>query len=42
MNNITETILNIEIVKFDGTEFTKDGYITVSDKPGIGVDNCAI
>jgi len=27
-----------EIVKFDGTEFTKDGYITVSDKPGIGVD----
>lgn len=27
-----------EIVKFDGTEFTKDGFITVSDKPGIGVD----
>ncbi len=27
-----------EIVKFDGTEFTKDGYLTVSDKPGIGVD----
>lgn len=27
-----------EIVTFDGTEFTKDGYITVSDKPGIGVD----
>ncbi len=27
-----------EIVKFDGTEFVKDGYLTVSDKPGIGVD----
>lgn len=27
-----------EIVKFDGTEFTKDGFIPVSDKPGIGVD----
>jgi len=27
-----------EIVIFDGPEFTKDGFITVSDKPGIGVD----
>ncbi len=27
-----------EIVKFDGPEFTKDGFIQVSDKPGIGVD----
>lgn len=27
-----------EIVLFDGPEFTKDGFITVSNKPGIGVD----
>jgi galactonate dehydratase len=27
-----------EIVKFDGTEFTKDGFIPLSEKPGIGVD----
>jgi galactonate dehydratase len=27
-----------EIVIFDGPEFTKDGFITVSNKPGIGVD----
>jgi len=27
-----------EIVTFDGPEFTKDGFITVSNKPGIGVD----
>jgi galactonate dehydratase len=27
-----------EIVKFDEENWVKDGYIKVSDKPGIGVD----
>jgi galactonate dehydratase len=27
-----------EIVTFDGEEFVEDGFIKVSDKPGIGVD----